>query len=415
MVEYENADTTAALARHEAEASFAEEQKHDHHHGHAEHASRVRHHASKVTEHAHRLASHAATSPTGQSSPQAARFASELHLNEETARKVAAEVTKEVAKEVSEKLETKMKFFPGLTTVGQLLEWNETTGGPRVGPAKDLPPLTKGRRVLSMHDMAGGYQEIADNDYLQMFKSWDTVDLFVYFSHVRLSVPPVQWTATAHEHGRPALGSIILEANEPSHQAVKEIAQNKEQVLSQLVKLADHYGFDGWFFNNEGPSDETWGPGGPNGFVKELKTRMKDKIGERAQVIAYPYDARDSMFQAADGVMVNYNWPSDDKSMHSLAQVAGQDRAPDIYMGMDCFGDLRGNNVPDPKGVKACAKQDMSLGVFGPGYTFEKVAKKTFSLLAVDYDRRYWDSIAKNFGRQANGTGEWPVPFERGS
>jgi len=97
-------------------------------------------------------------------------------------------------------------------------------------------------------------------------------------------------------------------------------------------KLADHYGFDGWFFNNEvGGAD--WGPGGEEGFVKDLKGKMKKKLGERAQVVAYPYGADSEMFKVADGVMVDYNWPSSDKGLQRFTEAAGK-RTPDVYMGI---------------------------------------------------------------------------------
>lgn len=334
-------------------------------------------------------------------------------LEKEDLKKVLANAEEQVKenceKQEAKELETKMKFFPGMTQISQLLQWNETTAGPRMGPAKNMEPLQRGKgRIMSLHDMAGGYQEIADNDYLSMFQSWNVVDLFVYFSHVRMSVPPLQWTAIAHEHGRPALGTIIFEPNQESTDAISALRSNREQVLSQLVKVAEHYGFDGWFFNNEAyPS--AWHKGEPEKFVKDLKAQLKSSsLGERAQLISYPYGPTSEMFEHSDGVMIDYNWPRGKNAMSHLKEAAGS-RAADVYMGMDSFGSLRANTEPDPSTVGLCADGDFSLGVFAPGYTFEHPAHKQYSLLAVDYDRRYWDSIAKNFGRKAEGTGEWPV------
>eukprot|EP00929_Paragymnodinium_shiwhaense_P018437 TRINITY_DN12908_c0_g2_i1.p1 TRINITY_DN12908_c0_g2~~TRINITY_DN12908_c0_g2_i1.p1 ORF type:complete len:484 (+),score=153.44 TRINITY_DN12908_c0_g2_i1:80-1531(+) len=314
------------------------------------------------------------------------------------------QAVKEAAKkEVGKVLEDKMKFFPAMTSYAQLLEWNTSVAGPRVGPSKLPIELPNGRRILSMHDMAGGYQELADNDYMSMFKSWPLVDLFVYFSHCRIGVPPTQWTSVAHEHGRPAMGTLIFEGSNAADS--KLIKENREQVISKLVEVADHYGFDGWFVNVEGGE---WGHGDPEKFVGELKTALKEKVGKNSQVIAYPYGPEDKMFQAADGVFMQYNWDTSPESMEEVAKSAGE-RKHDVYMGTDSFGGFRGNDQPDPKHVQACRDHDVSLAVFAPGVTLEKGAQRKVSLLAVDYDERYWESIAKNFGRDVPSSGEWPV------
>jgi len=316
---------------------------------------------------------------------------------------------KNIQKKVGEELEARMKFYPGMTSAKQLLVWNSSIAGPRIGPAKSMPKLRNGPRMLSMHDMATGYNEMSDNDYLMMFKSWEVVDIFVYFSHVHIAVPPVQWTMTAHQHGRPALGTLIFEWDKGTNELSQAITENREQVLDQLVKLADHYGFDGWFFNNEGGN---WDDADPEKFVGELRDRMH-KQDPKSMVIAYPYTPmQKDMFAAADGVFVNYNWDESDKGMQSMVDAAGN-RTWDVYMGMDSFGSRRGNDEPDPIHMKECAKYNLSAAVFGPGYTLEIVANKTYSDNAVTFDRRYWSSIAENFGRpvdQESKSGDaWPL------
>lgn len=226
----------------------------------------------------------------------------------------------------------------------------------------------------------------------------------------------MQWTAVAHEHRRPALGTLILEPDAASVQATHVITKHRAAVLDKLVDVADHYGFDGWFINVEGGK---WKNGDPATFVGELRDKMRARLGNRSQVIAYPYGPGDKvMFSSADGVFVNYNWPTDDASMQGIVKAAG-DRSADVYMGMDGFGGFRGNTQPDPEHVEACAKHDLSIALFGPGVTLEKAANRTFSLLGVDYDRRYWSSIGKHFGRHryrdpgpADSMAEWPVPWE---
>jgi len=223
------------------------------------------------------------------------------------------------------------------------------------------------------------------------------VDIFVYFSHVRIAVPPLQWTMVAHQHKRPTLGTLIFEPGDETTEFVSKMLANRSAFQDQLVSLADHYGFDGWFVNVENsPSD--WPEGDPEKFVAELRHKLKTKLGERMQVIAYPYNPEDAMLKEVDGIFVNYNWGTDKESMQKYVTDAGS-RAADVYMGMDSFGNLRGNDVPDPEHVKVCADNNLSIGVFGGGYTLEKVAEKKYSKKAVKFDHSYWSSIATNFGR----------------
>merc|ERR1719343_1437449 len=200
-----------------------------------------------------------------------------------------------------------MKFFPGMTSIQQLLEWNTTIAGPRLGPVKDLPQFTNNARIMSMHDMATGYNEMSDNDYLMLFHAWETVDIFVYFSHVRIAVPPLQWTMVAHQHKRPTLGTLIFEPGDETTEFVSKMLANRSAFQDRLVSLADHYGFDGWFINVENSASD-WPEGEPVRFISELRHKLKKKLGKRAQLLAYPYEPSDTMFHAVDGVFVNYNW-----------------------------------------------------------------------------------------------------------
>ncbi|XP_039715797.1 cytosolic endo-beta-N-acetylglucosaminidase [Pteropus medius] len=127
-------------------------------------------------------------------------------------------------------------------------------------PACRQPPLSSGRpRTLLCHDMMGGYLDdrfvqgsAAQNPYT--FYHWQYVDIFVYFSHHTVTIPPVGWTNAAHRHGVCVLGTFITEwkggeqlceaflaADERSYQAVAD----------QLVLIAQFLRFDGWLVNIE--------------------------------------------------------------------------------------------------------------------------------------------------------------------
>lgn len=61
-------------------------------------------------------------------------------------------------------------------------------------------------RLLVCHDFKGGYQDdkwIQGNDNGDAYSlwHWDLTDVFVYFSHNLVTLPPPGWTNAAHKHG----------------------------------------------------------------------------------------------------------------------------------------------------------------------------------------------------------------------
>ena len=69
-------------------------------------------------------------------------------------------------------------------------------------------------RVLLCHDMKGGYNHMADEEYLGRFVAhggFGAIDEFVYFSHHRVTVPPKEWIDACHAEGVPCLGTLITE------------------------------------------------------------------------------------------------------------------------------------------------------------------------------------------------------------
>lgn len=79
------------------------------------------------------------------------------------------------------------------------------------GPGEPLPPR---RRVLVCHDMQGGYRDDAApqggaNPEAYALWHWHLVDVFVYFSHYLVTLPPPCWTNAAHLHGVKVCFSVL--------------------------------------------------------------------------------------------------------------------------------------------------------------------------------------------------------------
>ncbi|KAK1320207.1 hypothetical protein QJS10_CPA03g01081 [Acorus calamus] len=119
-------------------------------------------------------------------------------------------------------------------------------------PAPDLAAPNR-PRMLVCHDMMGGY---ADDKWVQGGSNaeaygiwhWHLIDVFVYFSHNLVSVPPPCWTNAAHTHGVKVLGTFLVEWDEGIVIADKLLSTKESARLyaERLTELADALGFDGW-------------------------------------------------------------------------------------------------------------------------------------------------------------------------
>jgi hypothetical protein len=103
------------------------------------------------------------------------------------------------------------------------------------------------------------------------FERWPACDVFVYFSHARVSVPPPGWVAAAHANGARCLGTICTEwasgeaANDLAIAAYAASAMTEAgaaggdatelgptpTLARQLAAIAAYHGFDGWLVNVE--------------------------------------------------------------------------------------------------------------------------------------------------------------------
>lgn len=119
-----------------------------------------------------------------------------------------------------------------------------------------------------------GYVEDAasqgnDKSTIYSAQYWNHVDIFIYFSHHRITIPPPVWINAAHRNGVRCLGNIITEHDRDMLET-DEMVSGPGQALSdedgndivnrawfsrtyadKLVDMAVYYKFDGWFINIE--------------------------------------------------------------------------------------------------------------------------------------------------------------------
>lgn len=90
------------------------------------------------------------------------------------------------------------------------------------------------------------------------FYHWSIVDIFIYFSHYFITIPPFGWINAAHKHGVKILGTVITE-NGGGKQIWDEVLKTRENIIKfadALIQIAQFYKFEGWLLNVENEINE---------------------------------------------------------------------------------------------------------------------------------------------------------------
>ncbi|XP_060178915.1 cytosolic endo-beta-N-acetylglucosaminidase 1 isoform X1 [Lycium barbarum] len=253
-------------------------------------------------------------------------------------------------------------------------------------PSNELP---KRPRLLVCHDMAGGYLDDkwiqgGNNPDAYAIWHWYLIDVFVYFSHSLVTLPPPCWTNTAHKHGVKVLGTFIMEWDEGKLLANKlSSSTNSAQMYAErLSELAAALGFDGWLVNMEVSVDVRQIPNLKE-FISHLTQSMHSLV-PGSLVIWYDSVTMDGdlswqdqlneknkpFFDISDGIFVNYTWR--ENYPKQSAEVAG-DRKFDVYMGIDVFGrnTYGGGQWTTNLALDVIKKDNVSAAIFAPGWVYE--------------------------------------------
>lgn len=249
------------------------------------------------------------------------------------------------------------------------------------------------RSVMVVHDFQNGYNKGEDDcpwgyyphhngvHYKLQFPG--LVDTFVYFSHHRVTVPPVSWINSLHGLGVPVLGTLIFEDDELDDLLVK---RDGEFVYSRLlVKLAAHYGFDGWLINvetllrNKSPSELVL-------FISDLRTKLHIAI-PHSKVVWYDSFVSTNRISYQNGVnernydhyentdlfLTNYWWK--EETLRANVKNIGSLGLKRLLVGVDVWG--RGSCIG--KGgldigtsLELLRVYSSNVGIFAPAWTYEK-------------------------------------------
>ncbi|XP_028608676.1 cytosolic endo-beta-N-acetylglucosaminidase isoform X2 [Grammomys surdaster] len=289
-----------------------------------------------------------------------------------------------------------------LSTLEELLAWTplmEDGFNVALEPLEcRQPPLSSPRpRTLLCHDMMGGYLEDrfiqgsgVQNPY--SFYHWQYIDIFVYFSHHTVTIPPVCWTNAAHRHGVCVLGTFITEWQEGGRLCESFLAGDErsfQAVADRLVQIAQFFRFDGWLINIENSLSPAAVkntplflqyltaqlhqevPGGLvlwyDSVVQSGQLKWQDELNEQNRVF----------FDSCDGFFTNYNWRED--HLQRMVAQAGE-RLADVYVGVDVFArsNVVGGRFDTDKSLELIRKHGFSAALFAPGWVYECLEKSDF-------------------------------------
>ncbi|XP_044275800.1 cytosolic endo-beta-N-acetylglucosaminidase isoform X2 [Varanus komodoensis] len=303
-----------------------------------------------------------------------------------------------------------------LSGLEELLAWKPTSDDAfnvSTEPlAKRQPPLGNHRpRTLVCHDMMGGYLE---DRFIQgaavrdpyVFYHWHYIDLFIYFSHHTVTIPPVVWTNAAHRNGVLMLGTFITEWTDGGKMCEAFLAGEDEEayqaVAAQLAAIAQFYRFDGWLVNIENSLSVSAARNVPH-FLRYL-TAQVHRLVPGGQVLWYDSvlpsgelrwqnelnESNKVYFDACDGLFTNYNW----KEEHLLrSREVADDRRTDVYVGVDVFarGDVVSGGFETNKSLRMIREQGLSVAIFAPGWVYEQLGSADF----LNNEDKFWALLSQ--------------------
>ena len=274
----------------------------------------------------------------------------------------------------------------------------------------------KGPALLVCHDMCGGYTPAdvspfgADrgDDAMYRMRHWDMVDVFVYFSHQFVTIPPLGWVVASHAHGVKCLGTLIAEGQSgaDSLSALLRTPEGVSHAVRQMVSVMEVYGFDGWFINIEVNIPAGVVPLFAQ-FLKEL-TSMCHMANPASIVLNYDSVTTNGMvkfqnrlnehnsvfFDSCDGIFTNYWW---EKGCPRISSRNSNGRAADVYHGIDVFGrkTYGGGGFDCGTALSAIAEGGVSCALFAPGWSWEEHGRGGRAAFE-SADDRLWSGIRKH-------------------
>ena len=262
--------------------------------------------------------------------------------------------------------------------------------------------------------------------FANTFSYWQYVDLMVYWagsSGEGIIVPPsVDVTDAAHKNGVPILGNVFFPPivyggkEEWVNQMLTQREDGSFPAADKLLEVANYYGFDGWFINQETDVKDVEVAQKMQKFLVYLQKHKQEDMHimwydsmtkdgnidwQNALTDKNSSFLQDGKKRVSDSMFLNFWW-RDQQSSFNKAQEIG--RSPyDLFTGIDVEANGTSTKVPW-QGIFPEGKTPLtSLGIYRPDWAF-----KTSESIEQFYQKEneFWVGESSNPTTTAN-NGSW--------
>ncbi|MFC7786784.1 discoidin domain-containing protein [Rossellomorea sp. GCM10028870] len=290
----------------------------------------------------------------------------------------------------------------------ELLEWSPEQD-PDAAYNRSMVPLAKrvessdrnnAARVVALSALnphtSGVPSQGGKEFYANTFAFWQYVDVMVYWagsSGEGIIVPPSADVIDAsHRNGVPILGNVFFppKVYGGKEEWVDQMLTQREDgsfpAADKLLEVAEYYGFDGWFINQETEG----GDGEQAEKMQEFLTYLQDHKPTDFEIMWYDsmvksgeidwqnyltdentYFLQDKGRRVSDSMFLNFWWKggSQERSYEKALEIG---RSPyDLYAGIDVEANGTKTSVKWDNLVKEDGSLWTSLGIYRPDWAFK--------------------------------------------
>lgn len=315
---------------------------------------------------------------------------------------------------------------------GPAVHRQDSLQGSRFPPLSFSDAATPGRSSFLAPALA--LTGCSDIGVQYQFRRWHQCDVFVCFSHSRVTLPSPRWVAQCRAHGVTCLGTIITEWETGAAEQAALSSDSRFQlgVSRALAARAADGGFHGYLLNFESPC--TGGAAEAIGlvaFARLLRQALREAVGAAARVIWYDSislltgelkwqsaltEHNMGVLTACDAILTDYHWTAESPvtSAARLAVVGGLDERAAaaaasttracasnpsrIVFGIDAFGrgTFGGGKLRCGDAARVVRSAGCSIGLFAPAWPYEEAgAAGCPSPVSADaLERAFWGDRA---------------------
>lgn len=243
-----------------------------------------------------------------------------------------------------------------------------------------------------------------------IFTYWQYVDTLVYWGGSSgeglIVTPSADVIDAGHKNGVPVLGTVFFPqaAHGGKIAWLNDFLQKDDNgefpMVDKLIEVANYFGFDGWFINQETEGSDS----DPNGFLtqdhavlmQEFIKAYKAKAGDDLQLMWYDsmtvdgemdwqnaltdknkfYVIGDNQEAVADSMFLNFWWNTEDYAPDELLKASAEKAAElgvdpyDLYAGIDVQANGTKTNVRWNLYAPEGQAPYTSLGLYCPSWTY---------------------------------------------